>query len=292
MLRMVQARQGYDGRTMAGPTTLALPPFAGVTRKLILLNLAVFFGDAVLGLVLPVRVYLPLVSHLGLSPVDVVHGQLWQLGTYAVLPLGLLGSLFALLTLWFVGSMLEDVRGGRWLEELYWASAIGGAVIAVAMAYTRLFGLRPEAAVGTGPYAAIYGLLVPLALLLGDQEFLLLFIIRVKIKYLVAIYILIDLATLLKSSNAFGALLQLAGALCGYLFLRFVPRRGLASGVQERYFAMRNEYYRNKRRRAARKFEVYMKSQNREVHFDKDGRYVDPDVDGDKRDPADRRWMN
>ncbi len=277
---------------MAGPTTLALPPFAGATRKLVLFNLAVFFGDALLSLVLPAKLYVPLVAHLALSPVDVVHGQVWQLGTYAVLPLGLVGSLFALLTLWFVGSMLEDVRGARWVEELYWTSAVGGALLGVAIAFTRLFGLRPELAVGMGPYTAIYGLLVPLALLLGDQEFLLLFIVRVKVKYLVAIYILINLATLLKSANAFGALLQLAGALCGFLFLRFVPRRGLSHGVQEQYFGMRNEYYRNKRRRAARKFEVYMKAQNREVHFDKDGRYVDPDGHGEKRDPADKRWMN
>ena len=276
---------------MAGPTTLALPPFAGTTRKLILLNLAVFFGDALLGLVLPAKIYVPVLTHLVLNPVDVVHGQVWQLGTYAVLPLGLVGSLFALLTLWFVGSMLEEVRGGRWLEELYWTSAVGGAVLAVAISFTHLFGLRPEAALGIGPYTAIYGLLVPLALLLGDQEFLLLFIVRVKVKYLVAIYILIDLATLLKSSNAFGALMQLSGALCGYLFLRFVPRRGLAHGVQERYYGLRNEFYRNKRRRAARKFEVYMKAQNREVHFDKDGRYVDPDRDLG-RDHNDKRWMN
>ena len=275
----------------SGPTTLALPPFSGATRKLILINLAVFFGDAILGLVLPARIYVPLVSHLVLSPHDVVRGQVWQLGTYAVLPLGLVGSLFALLTIWFVGSMLEEVRGARWLYELYWTSAVGGALLAVAIAYTRLFGMQPDFAKGIGPYAAIYGLFIPLALLLGDEEFLLLFIIRVKVKYLVSIYILVNLATVLKEDNAFGALLRLSGALCGYLFLKFVPRRGLAHAATERYYALRNEFYRNKRRRAARKFEVYMKAQNREVHFDQDGRYVDPDK-SPARDPNDKRWMN
>jgi DNA-binding transcriptional regulator/RsmH inhibitor MraZ len=44
------------------------------------------------------------------------------------------------------------------------------------------------------------------------------------------------------------------------------------------------------RRRAARKFEVYMRKQNREVHFDKDGRYVDPDEL--RKNPNDKRWMN
>lgn len=276
---------------MAGPTTLALPPFSGATRKLILINLAVFFGDAVLSLVLPRGLYSGLVSHLALLPYDVLHGQFWQLITYAFLPIGLLGSLFALLTIWFVGSMLEEVRGARWLYELYLSSAVGGALLAIAIAYTGMFRLNPYLFKGVGPYAAIYGMFIPLALLLGDQEFLFLFIVRVKVKYLVAIYILIDLATLLKSANAFEALLQLSGALAGYLFLRFVPRRGLVYGAQERYYGLRNEYYRNRRRKAARKFEVYMKAQNREVHFDKDGRYVDPDQELG-RDPNDKRWMN
>jgi DNA-binding transcriptional regulator/RsmH inhibitor MraZ len=96
---------------------------------------------------------------------------------------------------------------------------------------------------------------------------------------------------LLKDRNAFGALLQLSGGLFGFLYVKFAPRKGLAFGVSERYFGLRNEYYRWKRRRAARKFEVYMRGQNREVHFDKDGRYVDPD-ELRTRNPKDKSWMN
>ncbi len=280
---------GYDGSTMprTGPTTLALPPFAGATRRLILITLGVFFADAILGLVLPRGFHDLLYAHLVLMPVDVVHGQIWQLLTYAFMPVNIISTLFAMLTLWFVGSMLEDLRGPRWLMELYLTSAVGGALIATLIAFTRLFRLDPILFIGVGPYAAIYGLLIAIAVLMGDQEFLLLFIVRIKAKYLVAIYILIDLATLLKQSNAFEALLHLSGALCGFLFLRFASRRGLSQGVTERWYGLRNEFYRSKRRRAARKFEVYMKKQNREVHFDKDGRYVDPD-----KDPNDKRWMN
>ena len=102
---------------------------------------------------------------------------------------------------------------------------------------------------------------------------------------------LIDLATLLKNANAFGALLELSGALCGFLFIRYAPRRGLAFGVTERFFALRNEYYRARRRRTARKFEVYMRKQNREVHFDAEGRYVEPD-DRPKTGNDSNKWMN
>jgi hypothetical protein len=91
------------------------------------------------------------------------------------------------------------------------------------------------------------------AVLFGDTEFWM--IILIKAKYLVVIYILIAVAVLLKQQDGLGALLELSGALCGYLFARFAPRRGLAFGMSERYFGLRNGYYRWRRRRAARKFE-------------------------------------
>ena len=202
--------------------------------------------------------------------------------------IGIVNTAFALLTLWFVGAMLEQTRGSRWLYELYFTSVIGGALLAGALSFTGLVHLSPLMT-SFGPYPGIFGLLIAIAVLFGEQEFLLFFLIRLKAKYLVAIYILIDLAILLKSADNFQALLHLTGALCGYLFLRLVPRQGLSYGVTERYFALRNGYYRSKRRRAARKFEVYMGKQGRQVNFDKDGRYIDPDA---KRDPTDKRWMN
>jgi membrane associated rhomboid family serine protease len=271
----------------SNPISLTFPPFSGATRRLILWNLGVFFALAVLGLAAG-RFTELLVFHLALRPIAVTHGEIWQLVTYAFLNFGILNTAFALLTLWFIGSMLEGARGSRWLLELYFTSLIGGALLASALSFTGLLHLSPLLPT-SGPYAAIFGLLIAIAMLFGEQEFLLFFLIRIKAKYMVAIYILIDLAILLKSADNFQALVHLSGALAGFLYLRFVPRRGLASGVSERYFALRNGYYRAKRRRAARKFEVYMGKQGRKVQFDKDGRYVDPDA---KRDPTDKRWMN
>jgi membrane associated rhomboid family serine protease len=269
------------------PTTLALPPFSGATRRLILISIAVFFADALLGWVLPLRLLIPIVSHLHLVPVDLFHGMIWQLVTFSFMPMDWVSTLFTLIFVWFIGAMLEDIRGSRWLYELFFTSAIGGGLIASAISYTHIFGLS-ELSHGFSPYAGIYGLLVAVVRLMGDTEFLLFFLIRIKAKYMVAIYILIDFARLLFQDRAFLALLELSGALCGLLFLKFVARRGLTYALTERYYGLRNGFYRAKRRRAARKFEVYMGKQGRtDLHFDKDGRYVDPD-----KDPTDKRWMN
>jgi len=270
-----------------GPTTLALPPFEGATRRLILICLGVFFAQAILSWVLPANLYAMVFGHLGLVPRDLFHGAVWQLLTFTFVPMDLLSELFTLLFLWFIGSMLEELRGAKWLYELFFTSAIAGGLLASVISLTHVLGLSPGSE-GSSPYAAIYGLLIAVYLLMGDREFLFFFVIRMKAKYMVAIYILIDTARLLLHADPFGALLHLSGALCGFLVLKYVPRRGLSYAFTERYFAIRNEFYRAKRRRAAKKFEVYMRGQNRDVHFDKDGKYVDPD----DKDPQDKRWMN
>jgi membrane associated rhomboid family serine protease len=272
----------------SGPISLSLPAFEGTTRKLILANIAVFFTLGLLHWLAPVLEAV-LRGHLLLEPLAVAHGEVWQLLTYAFIDQGLLSVLFGMLTLWFTGSLLETAFGGRWLAELYFTSVIGGAILASALSFTHLLGLRPDV-VAIGAWSGIFGLMVAIGMLFGDQEFLLWFVLRIKAKYMVAIYILIAIALLLKQADTFGALLQLSGALCGFLYVKFAPRRGLAFGLSERYFGVRNNYYRWKRRRAARKFEVYMRKQNREVHFDKDGRYVDPDEL--RKNPNDKRWMN
>ena len=272
----------------SGPISLSLPAFQGTTRKLILLNVGAFFGLLLLRWLSP-QLEAVLFSHLLLEPLAVAHGEVWQLLTYSFVEQGIIGILFGMLTLWFTGSLLEPSFGGRWLGELYLTSVIGGALLASAISFTHIFGLRPDV-VAAGAWAGIFGLLVAIAMIFGDQEFLLWFVLRIKAKYMVAIYILIAIAMLLKQADSFGALLQLSGALFGALYVKFAPRRGLAFGFSERYFGIRNNYYRWKRRRAARKFEVYMRKQNREVHFDKDGRYVDPDEL--RKNPTDKRWMN
>jgi membrane associated rhomboid family serine protease len=268
---------------------MTFPPFAGVVRKLVFANVAVFFFIAVAQWVAPELIG-ALLGHLMLEPMYVARGELWQLATYSFLHFGLMDILFAMLTLWFLGSMLESTYGSRWLGELYFTSAIGGAFVASAISFTRILHLSPYAVAG-GAWAGIFGLLIAIAMRFGDQEFLLFFVARIRAKYMVAIYILIAVAILLKDANEFGALLQLSGAVCGYMYVRYASRRGLTYAISEQYFAMRNAYYRARRRQAAKKFEVYMGKQGRNVSFDKDGRYIAPDDDA-KRNPNDKRWMN
>lgn len=269
----------------SGPTTLSLPAFDGATRRLVLINVAVFFAVAILGFIAP-PFTLGLLQHLALTPMLAAHGEIWQLITYNFLNTDLLGMLFGALTLWFFGAMLEDSFGSRWLYQLYLTAALGGALLGSILSFTHIFHLSPLDTTA-GLWSGLYGLYMAALVYFGDSEILFMFAIRMKMRYLVIILIVVQLAKLVVGAQGFEAAVLLSAALSGWLYLRYAPRRGYATGFSERYFALRNEYYRWKRRRAARKFEVYMRKQNREVRFDKDGKYIDPD-----RDPNDKRWMN
>ena len=265
-----------------GAGFLSFPDFRGLTRKLVLWNLGTFFVLLVLGVASKPAAF-TIVSWTALVPPYVLHGRIWQLLTYSFVHQGILNTAFELLSLWFLGSFLESNHGSRWLGEIFFVSVLGAGLAAIAL----YFALPGGGGVLTGCYGGLFGLLIAFGVLYGDMQFMLFPLpMMIKAKYLVGVYLLIALAMLF-SDQRFFAFAQLGGALFGYLYIRVAPRRGFALASSERFYGLRNSYYIWKRRRAARKFEVYMRKQNRDVHFDKDGRYIDPD-----KDPNDRRWMN
>jgi type IV secretory pathway TrbD component len=135
----------------------------------------------------------------------------------------------------------------------------------------------------TGCFGGIFGLLVAIGALYGDTHFMLFPLpIGIKARYLVAVYALISIAMLFGTQRLY-AFAQLGGAVAGLLYLRLAPRRGVSFGLSEWLYAVRNRYYRWKHRRAARRFEVYMRSQGRTVRFDGNGRRIDDDANDSSR---------
>lgn len=267
---------------------LSFPPFAGMIRRIVLITIAVFFGFQLLHWVAP-ALGMAIFAATALTPTLVLHGAVWQLVSYSFVSVGIFQTAFTLLSLWFIGSYLETTYGTRWVTELYFIAVVGAALTAIAVSYTHIFHMTPEATT-YGADGGIFGLLAAWAVLMGDQKFILFPLpIQIRAKYLVIVYVLIALAGVVSGPAGFVYVAYLGGALFGYVYVKKAPRRGFAFAAAERVFSFRNGYYRWKRRRAARKFQVYMHNHDRNVEFDKQGRYVDPD---EKKNPSDRRWMN
>ena len=273
----------------SGFSAISFPSFRGVTRRLVLINVAVFFLLLIMEFAAP-RSAEAVVAYFSLTPVLLVgRGWVWQLVTYCFLNAGVLHVAFNMLTLWFIGSYLETSKGSRWLLEIYFLCATGGAVIGSALSFTHVFHSSPFSTTSSAD-AALFGLLAAFAVLFGDLEMYMFPLpVAIKARYLVIVCMLIEVALLLSGGPPLAYLTILGGALLGFVFARNAPRRGMSMAFSEGFFSLRNNYYRWKRRRVARKFEVYMRKQNRDVRFDDDGRYIDPD---EKRDPNDRKWMN
>jgi membrane associated rhomboid family serine protease len=265
-----------------GASSFSFPEFRGATRRLVLVNIAAFFAILVAGLLAPEATN-GLLNYLLFRPDLFLHGQLWQPFTYSFIHLGIVGTLFELVSLWFMAGFLEQLHSESWVTGLYAASVVGTALAALAIyAVSGTLGLSTAAPPLYGCFGGIFGILIAIGVLYGDMEFLLFFTIGIKARYLAVIYGLISIAMLFGQQRMY-AFAQLGGALAGLLFIHFAPRRGISFVFSEKLYGLRNRYYRWKRRRAARKFEVYMRTQGRTVRFDGQGRQLDEDPDDKKR---------
>ena len=221
-----------------------------------------------------------------------MQGWIWQLVTYSFLHAGLGHLLVNMLTLWMFGSQEESDWGSARFLEFYFFCVIGAALVTIAVAYAN-WGLTPMTPT-VGASGGIYGLLIAFGMLYGDREiFLFPFPFMIKAKYLVGILIfIVIIATFQPSQGGVANFAHLGGLLFGFLYIKFMPRRGLGLATSEKYFGLRNSYYRWKRRRAARKFEVYMRDHDRKVNFDEHGNYVPPE-DSDKKNGGSKSgWVN
>jgi membrane associated rhomboid family serine protease len=281
----------YRGRTMS----LSFPPFTRWVKRLIIICAAVFLLQVLLGAFAPqLKRYSEI--YLGLTPFLVLrYGMIWQLVTYSFLHAGLWHLLVNMLTLWMFGSQEEQDWGSPKFLEFYFFCVVGAALTTLAVAYLPLPGASPYIPT-IGASGGIYGLLIAFGMLYGDREiFLFPFPFSIKAKYFVAIIIFVVVVTTFQPSQGGVAnFAHLGGLLFGFLYIKFVPRRGLMFGATERYFSLRNDYYRWKRRRAARKFEVYMRQhEGRDVHFDEHGNYIPPDDDSRKGNGGSKSgWVN
>jgi membrane associated rhomboid family serine protease len=266
--------------------TLAFPPFSGAVKFLVFANAAIFFLLVLFDLISP-GVRLLAFSYFGLLPVAVTHGFLWQMVSYSFLHAGLFHLLFNMLMLWMFGSQIEDLFRRRRFLEFYFFCVFGAALVTVLFSYLGVLGMSPNVPT-VGASGGVFGILMAFALIYGDRQifmFPLPFMIRAK--YMVGILAFVQVIGALSATGNVAYLAHLGGLFFGWVYVKFAPRGSLTQGFSLLLAEWRAAWARRKRRRAARKFEVYMRKHNRTVHFDEQGNYIGPDTPPDDR-PGDR----
>jgi membrane associated rhomboid family serine protease len=291
-----------------GSMSLALPPFTHIVKKLLIINTSIFVLTLLAENFAP---FLLRVLRWGwLIPTDVLHGALWELVTYSFFHVGLFHLLFNMLALWMFGSQFEMDWGSRRFLEFYLFCVVGAAISTIVVGYMGLafsggssFGFfanlgRLVNSPTVGASGGIYGLLIAFGILYGDRQIYMFPLpFAIKARYMVGIWIFIALVGALQGPGGVANIAHLGGAFCGWLYLRFMRQSGPGRGVQvkasEGFYGIRNSYYRWKRRRAARKFEVYMRKQNpSSQYFDEHGNFKAPSSDDKDGSGPRSPWVN
>jgi membrane associated rhomboid family serine protease len=221
-------------------------PLSPAIKALVIANVAMF----VLTSVLPAQISTGIVNLLGLRPTDVLHGWVWQLGTYMFLHGGLAHILFNMLALWMFGTELERLWGTTPFVRYYFATGIAAGLTTIVVA------LLPFAAtarifdsVTIGASGAIYGVLLAYGLTFPNRPIYMYLVFPIPAKYFVMIMGGIALLSSIgDSGGAVAHITHLGGLLAGYALLR---GRGLRPAHEVRY-----RYLRWKMDRARKKFGV------------------------------------
>lgn len=266
-----------------------LPRFNGALRSIILLTLGIWVVIILLwGVNRPLAA--AIIAFGELAPRAFLHGAVWQLLTYPFIHLDPTHVLFALLGVYFIGGPVQERVGSRAFVELYLISSVLAGGIAVLLSMSGL--IAGEAAFGAG-CAADAILMVFYLLNRGTSIMLFPLPFQIPVLWVVVAIGGIEAAYFILNNFSFFYLVQLLGLGSGYVWYRFMWRRSVAGSFTEQMAAMRNGYYRWKRRRAAKKFQVYMRKHEHDPkqYFDEYGNFKPPD-EKDKKDRGPGGWVN
>jgi len=205
------------------PLPFALPTLTPVVKRLMIVNAAVFLVTF-LAFLVPADAEGFIIQVLGLDP-GVWRDffpfvPVWQLATYGFLhDMTTLGHLLGnMLLLYFFGTMLEQILGGRRFLTLYLCAAVVGGS----------FHLAFELATGAshpaiGASGAALGVVVATACLRPDTRVILIFI-PITLKWLAIGIVTMDVFNMLVSFKVGGSqtayLVHLGGVLYGFLAVK------------------------------------------------------------------------
>lgn len=194
--------------------------FPPVIKALLISNVAVLFfmvvaskfqmGNASLGDII--------MSTFALYPLN--HGfEVWQLFSYMFLHGGFMHLLFNMLALWMFGMQLENTWGAK---KFFWYYLICGVGAGISnLLFNQWLGLIAPT---VGASGAIYGVLLAFGMTYPDQYVLMIpFFVPMKAKYLVAMYIAIEVLSL-GATDGVAHIAHLGGAAVGLAYI-LIDRR-------------------------------------------------------------------
>ncbi len=181
----------------------------------LLLGLANLFTRGVVDSL--VAQYLAFPSDMGQWPT-----RFYTLVSYAFLHQNIFHILFNMLWLYWMGNLFLDFLKPRQFQVVYWGGAVLGA-LAFALIYNLSPQLNPNGSILIGASAAVMAIFSAITTLVPNYSVRLILFGDVKLKYLLLVYIIIDvIGTTPGSGNIGGNLAHLGGALFGFAYVKLL----------------------------------------------------------------------
>jgi membrane associated rhomboid family serine protease len=204
-----------------GGESLGLPGVTPVNKALMIACGATWAVQFLLG---PVLGLIDLSPWLGLVPVAVVHGWIWQPVTYMFLhsPTSVSHILFNLLAMWMFGGDIERHWGGRKYLAYWFICGIGAGLCVTAVGAPR--GVFTPT---IGASGAIYGLILAYGSIFAERRILWNFLFPIKARTFAWIFFAIAfVSSFTQPGDGVSHLAHLGGMVVGWLYLNRAWRLG------------------------------------------------------------------
>ncbi len=183
-----------------------LPPFIKV---MLIANTAIFILQSIIPEITPA---------LGLSPARFFAdfpNLLYQSFTYMFVHGGFFHLFFNMFVLWMFGAEIELNWGQRAFGKFYLLAGLAGALLVLIVHSSQL-------AVTIGASGAIYGIMIAYWLMYPDRILLLFFVLPMKVKWAIPVFMLIGFFT---GGGNTAHMAHLGGAIFGLVYLKSEMRR-------------------------------------------------------------------
>lgn len=197
-----------------------MPPITEAVKHLLIINIIIFFATATLPIGPEISQFMA--WHY---PTSMLHKP-WQVVTHMFAHGSLNHLMFNMLSLFFIGPMMEATLGMKKFISYYFICGFGGVLLHLAFQFYQIQYLGNDylTDIGmVGASGAINGLFIGLAYLFPNVEMMLMFIpIPIKAKYLAIAFIAIDLFSGVSGyGSGIAHFAHLGGALFGFLMLLY-----------------------------------------------------------------------
>jgi len=210
---------------------LGLTPFRFLPRPMqviLLVNIAVYLLSWVKGgYVLWYGAFIPSRAH-----------ELWRFFSYAFVHLNFMHILFNMLMFWMFATEVCKSLGERNFTVLYLISAIFAGVFSLFFYTLGIMGHSPI----VGASGALFGIMTAYAFLFPERIILMFFIIPMKIKYAIWIFVAIDLF-MANNNDGIAHYTHLGGVIAGYLFMQAWSRPKKQQTFSREFFREQAQQY-------------------------------------------------